>query len=137
MNISGGEWSQKIPRGEFIIFTICNFHNLTAKPLYFSILPVVDDAVLLLVLTKLFYIIADRKNTSTFVVKILTTESISVPASTAEVSTAEDSMAEIYLPTTLRRSYSQNAYSTPESEKVRTLRWSFRVNNTYPTTCGP
>ena len=93
--------------------------------------------VLLLVLTKLFEIIADRKNTSTFVDKILTTESISVPGSTAEDSTAEDSTAEIYLPTTLRRSFPQNAYSTAEFEKVRTLRWSFRVNNTYPTTCDP
>ena len=59
-----------------------------------------------------------------------------VPNSTAEDSTAEDSTAKLYLPTTLRRSFSQNADSTAELEKVRTLRRSFS-NNTYPTTCGP
>ena len=47
------------------------------------------------------------------------------PDSTAEDSTAEDSTAELYLPTTLRRSFYQNADSTAELEKMRTLRRSF------------
>ena len=49
-----------------------------------------------------------------------------------EDSTAEDSTAELYLPTTLRRSFSQNAESTAELEKMRTLRRSFS-KNTYPS----
>ena len=44
---------------------------------------------------------------------------------------AEDSTAELYLPTTLRRSFSQNADSTVELEKLRTLRRSFSKNTSY------
>ena len=39
------------------------------------------------------------------------------PDSTVEDSTAEDSTAELYLPTTLRRSFSQNADSPADLEK--------------------
>ena len=51
-----------------------------------------------------------------------------VPDSTAEDSTAEDfdiRCIPLYLPTTLLRSFSQNADSTAELEKMRTLRRSF------------
>ena len=39
------------------------------------------------------------------------------PDSTAEDSTVEDSTVQLYLPTTLRRSFSQNADSTAELKK--------------------
>ena len=48
-----------------------------------------------------------------------------VPDTTAEDSTVEDSTAELYLTTTLRRSFSKNADSTAELEKMQTLRRSF------------
>ena len=72
-----------------------------------------------------------------------------VPDSTAEDSTAEDSTAEdfdircipLYLPTTLLRSISQNADSTVELEKMRTLRRSFSKTHILlpdtTSTCGP
>ena len=45
-----------------------------------------------------------------------------VPDSTVEDSTVEDSKADLYFTTTLRRSFYQNADSTADREKMRTLR---------------
>ena len=64
-----------------------------------------------------------------------TAEDSTVDESTVDDSTVDDSTAELYLPTTLRRSFSQKADSTVELEKMRSQRWRFS-KNTYPTACG-